>query len=113
MLIIEVQPMEARYIVNSSCINLTSPETNKRHRSHQISIGGERTAVEVATSRFPIYAACKRIRDVKGHWITLSQYIAAHSEVSLTHSEYTDCSRELYPRAGINRNITRRAGGAR
>ena len=73
----------------------------------------EKAAAQVRYLRglLPICAACKRIRDANGHWIPLEQYITTNSEASFTHGMCTDCSGELYPGLGINRETRRRAGG--
>ena len=45
----------------------------------------------------PICAACKKIRDYRGYWEEVEQYVQAHSDASFTHSICPDCARRLYP----------------
>ncbi len=51
----------------------------------------------------PICAACKRIRDKKGEWRPLEDYISEHSNADFTHDICPDCARRLYPDIDISR----------
>ena len=44
----------------------------------------------------PICAKCKKIRDDKGYWNNLEEYIQKHSHVSFSHGLCSECSDELY-----------------
>ncbi len=45
----------------------------------------------------PICAACKNIRDQKGYWNELEQYISDQFGVMFTHGMCPECSKEYYP----------------
>lgn len=45
----------------------------------------------------PICAKCKKIRDDKGYWQLLEDYLEHHTEAELTHGLCPDCISELYP----------------
>ena len=45
----------------------------------------------------PICASCKKIRDDKGYWKQIEQYIEAHSEAEFSHSICPECAYTLYP----------------
>lgn len=45
----------------------------------------------------PICASCKRIRDKKGGWQQIEDYISDHSEADFSHSICPECARTLYP----------------
>jgi hypothetical protein len=45
----------------------------------------------------PICAACKKIRDDKGYWHQVEEYVRDHSEADFSHSICPDCVRRLYP----------------
>ena len=45
----------------------------------------------------PICASCKKIRDDKGYWNQLEDYIHKHSEAEFSHSVCPDCAKKLYP----------------
>ena len=57
------------------------------------------TLAEVSSLRgiIPICANCKKIRDDKGYWIQVEQYISEHSEADFTHSICPTCVDILYP----------------
>lgn len=59
----------------------------------------EQTLSEVKTLRglLPICASCKKIRDDKGYWIQIENYIQEHSEAQLSHSICSECMEKLYP----------------
>jgi DNA-binding response OmpR family regulator len=45
----------------------------------------------------PICMHCKSIRDDKGYWRQIENYIQDHSEAEFTHSICQKCARKLYP----------------
>ncbi len=45
----------------------------------------------------PICAACKKIRDDKGYWNQLENYIKEHSEADFSHGICPECAEKLYP----------------
>ena len=47
--------------------------------------------------RFPICSNCKDIRDEKGCWHSIEEFIAHMSEAEFSHSLCPDCARKLYP----------------
>jgi hypothetical protein len=54
---------------------------------------------EVKTLRglIPICSHCKKIRDDKGYWTILEQYLLDHSEAKLSHGICPECAEEYYP----------------
>lgn len=54
---------------------------------------------EVKTLRgiIPICASCKKIRDGKGFWRQVEDYISFHSDVVFSHGICQDCAQKLYP----------------
>ena len=44
----------------------------------------------------PICATCKKIRDGKGYWNQIEEYISTHSEVEFTHGICPECEGEIY-----------------
>jgi PAS domain S-box-containing protein len=45
----------------------------------------------------PICSGCKKIRDDKGYWNQIEEYISAHSEATFSHGLCPDCLKKLYP----------------
>lgn len=45
----------------------------------------------------PICANCKQIRDDKGYWQRVEDYLSNHSDVQFSHGLCPDCVKALYP----------------
>lgn len=45
----------------------------------------------------PICANCKKIRDDKGYWHQIENYIVSHSEADFSHGICKECAMKLYP----------------
>jgi PAS domain S-box-containing protein len=45
----------------------------------------------------PICASCKKIRDDKGYWEQVDQYVAKHTDAKFSHGICPDCTKKLYP----------------
>jgi len=59
----------------------------------------EKALAEIKTLQgiVPICAKCKRIRDDKGYWNQLEEFMSTKLDAEFTHSLCPDCMRELYP----------------
>jgi ligand-binding sensor domain-containing protein len=53
--------------------------------------------IKVLGGLIPICAECKKIRNDKGYWDQLEEYIQTHSEAQFTHGICPDCAEKLYP----------------
>jgi len=53
--------------------------------------------VKTLRGLLPICASCKKIRDDKGYWNQIENYIRDHSEADFSHSICPDCAKRLYP----------------
>ncbi len=58
----------------------------------------EKAMAEIKTLRgiIPICASCKKIRDDKGYWSEVSNYISIHTEAEFSHGICPDCLKRLY-----------------
>lgn len=45
----------------------------------------------------PICASCKKIRDDKGYWNQVEEYVRNHTEAEFSHGICPDCASHLYP----------------
>jgi len=52
--------------------------------------------VKTLSGLLPICSNCKKIRDDKGYWNLIENYIEKHSEASFSHGICPDCSEKLY-----------------
>ncbi len=58
--------------------------------------------VDVLSYLLPICSSCKKIRDDKGYWRQVEEYIHTHSGINFTHSLCPECAKKLYPYIKIN-----------
>ncbi|WDP90583.1 MAG: PAS domain S-box protein [Desulfobacter sp.] len=81
-------------------IVLTDINEQKKMESEREDLIGELqdALAEIKTLRgiVPICSKCKKIRDDKGYWNILENFIQEHSEASFSHSLCPQCSDELY-----------------
>ncbi len=54
--------------------------------------------VKALSGLLPICSNCKKIRDDKGYWQQVENYLEDHSEAQFSHSLCPNCVRELYPK---------------
>ena len=55
--------------------------------------------VKTLTGFLPICANCKKVRNDKGYWNQVEEYISDHSEVRFSHGICPKCAEEMYPDA--------------
>ncbi|HEU5396170.1 MAG TPA: two-component regulator propeller domain-containing protein, partial [Verrucomicrobiae bacterium] len=53
--------------------------------------------VRVLSGLLPICSGCRKIRDDKGYWSRIENYISKHADVKFSHSLCPDCLQRLYP----------------
>ena len=53
--------------------------------------------IKVLRGIIPICSHCKHIRDDKGMWKRIEEYVHAHSEARFSHGICPDCMRKHYP----------------
>lgn len=54
--------------------------------------------VKTLSGLIPICAHCKKIRDDKGYWTSVEQYISSHSNIDFSHAICPDCIKEHFPK---------------
>ncbi|MDH3349252.1 MAG: hypothetical protein OEM02_14270 [Desulfobulbaceae bacterium] len=57
--------------------------------------------IKTLSGLIPICASCKKIRDDKGYWKQIEEYISYHSEAEFSHSICPDCTKRLYPKLTV------------
>ena len=67
--------------------------------------------VKLLSGLLPICSSCKKIRDDKGYWSQVENYIQKHSEAEFSHSLCPDCFKKLYPdlKVGDSSNSPKKA----
>lgn len=66
-------------------------------RSKQRELQDAMDNMKVLQGLLPICASCKKIRDDKGYWNQIEQYISSHSSAEFSHAICPDCAKALYP----------------
>jgi sigma-B regulation protein RsbU (phosphoserine phosphatase) len=69
----------------------------KRLAEHNAQLESALMQVKKLSGLLPICSACKNIRDDKGYWHRVEEYIREHSEATFTHGFCPDCMEKLYP----------------
>lgn len=64
-----------------------------------VTIHAQRLENELKTLEgfLPICASCKKIRDDRGYWKQVEEYIEHHTDATMTHTICPDCVQKLYP----------------
>lgn len=85
--------------VTQQLINTNNEPANTRRQlaKKNIELENALKKVKLLSGLIPICANCKRIRDDRGYWNQVEQYIAEHSEAQFSQGLCPDCMRELYP----------------
>ncbi len=80
---------------------------NIQLETEQLIIELQRAREKVATlsGLLPICSICKKIRDDKGYWNQLEEYMKIHANVNFSHGICPDCMKEHYSNLGLKRSI--------
>lgn len=102
----------SRLLDRQARLSAAQRETENRHRAELEGLVAERTAelrqtnrslrqaldeVQTLSGLLPICTNCKKIRDDKGYWQGVEDYIRTHSQADFTHGICPDCLAKLYP----------------
>ncbi len=58
---------------------------------------GALARVKTLSGMLPICASCKKIRDDRGYWQQLEEYLTEHSQAEFSHGVCPPCAKTLYP----------------
>ncbi|MCU0411487.1 MAG: hypothetical protein MUF82_03005, partial [Bacteroidetes bacterium] len=79
-------------------MDISERRKNQRERENLIANLEEALAnVKTLRGLIPICSSCKKIRDDRGYWNFLEQYIMQHSEAVISHGLCPECAKRLYP----------------
>lgn len=71
-------------------------EAERRLRKANEDLKESFAQIRVLRGLLPICAACKKVRDDKGYWQQIEEYIRDHSEADFSHCICPDCAKRLY-----------------
>ncbi len=84
--------------LNGAVLDITARKEAEDEREKLISeLKVALDKVKVLSGFLPICASCKKIRDDKGYWNQIEEYIREHSEAEFSHSICPECVEKLYP----------------
>lgn len=87
-----------RDLIHAVVHDITDRKLAEAEREQLISQLQEALAeIKTLSGLLPICASCKKIRDDKGYWQQIEEYIGAHSEAKFSHSICPQCMKILYP----------------
>lgn len=102
-LVIGLYSAEILTINGEACVlsSINDISERKRAEAEREKLVNEREKalcqLKVLNGLLPICASCKKIRDDKGYWNQLEDYITRHSEADFSHSLCPDCMQTIYP----------------
>ncbi len=70
-------------------------ENSLREKNHELQKAMDEI-VELS-GLLPICSSCKNIRDDKGYWNQIENYLSEKSGIAFSHSICPDCAQKLYP----------------
>lgn len=80
---------------NSMSAELRERERQLKHSNWELTEALKN--IKTLYGLLPICASCKNIRDDKGYWHKLENYLKEHSDIRFTHGLCEDCVKKLYP----------------
>lgn len=87
-----------RDLIHAVIHDITDRKLAEAEREQLISQLQEALAeIKTLSGLLPICANCKKIRNDKGYWQQIEEYIGAHSEAKFSHSICPQCMKILYP----------------
>jgi len=87
-------------VTGMTVFSLDVTDRVEAERARERLIGELRDAlakVKTLSGLIPICAHCKRIRNDKGYWQQVEQYVVEHTDADFSHGLCNDCLRTLYP----------------
>lgn len=92
------------YIIDITKRKKAEAEKERLYRELKVSMEQVRTL----QGMLPICSHCKKVRDDKGYWNQLEEYISSHSDAQFSHSICPECIEKLYPEFCRNKKGDRR-----
>ena len=82
------------FIIVAEAFSAVRRERDKEREISDV-LGVALNKVKKLSGLLPICCSCKNIRNDKGYWQQIEDYIAAHSEAEFTHGICPDCAKRL------------------
>ncbi len=91
-------PMD-KITLSSGTLTIVSKEMELEQKCEKLikELQNALSKIRTLNGLLPICANCKKIRDDKGYWNQVEDYIRMHSRAEFSHGICPDCARKLYP----------------
>ena len=91
------RPVSNRELISrvNSMVRLIRAERERDHYILELEKAAEK--IKVLSGIIPICMHCKQIRDDKGYWNQLEEFISKHSDAQFSHSLCDACLEKYYP----------------
>ena len=85
--------------ISLGCLTVVSKEMEAAEERERLVVALQEalSKVKQLSGLLPICASCKKIRDDKGYWNRIEEYIRNHSEADFSHGLCPPCLEKLYP----------------
>jgi hypothetical protein len=95
---LEMYPQD-RSSISLGCLTEVSKEMEAAEEREKLvsELQAALSKVKQLSGLLPICASCKRIRDDRGYWNRIEEYIMNHSEADFSHGLCPPCIEKLYP----------------
>ena len=98
-----VYEQKIKYLQDRNSIRIVARDITERKQTEE-SLQEERNKLQDALNKvktlsglLPICSHCKKIRDDKGYWNQIEDYLRDHSEANFSHGICPECAKKLYP----------------
>jgi ABC-type nitrate/sulfonate/bicarbonate transport system substrate-binding protein len=85
--------------VSRNVTNRVQAENQKKELIHDLKSALKE--IKKLSGMLPICSHCKKIRDDKGYWNQIENYISEHSEAEFSHGICKECAEKYYPDLGL------------
>jgi PleD family two-component response regulator len=97
------KPFQAEEVLARVKTHLTLRSLQKSIEDKNAQLQKALDEVKILSGFLPICSSCKNIRDDKGYWNQIENYISKHSEAEFSHSICPECAKKIYPDLDIHK----------
>ncbi|MCP4692981.1 MAG: response regulator [Desulfobacterales bacterium] len=90
------KPPQFEVVLARVTTHLTNRRLQKELEARNVELEEALANVKMLTGLLPICGRCKKIRDDKGYWSRIEEYLETHSDLMFSHGICPDCMDALY-----------------
>jgi CheY-like chemotaxis protein len=92
-----LKPFRERELNIAIEIALYKHKMEKEQKALTLKLQEALDQIKILKGIIPICSSCKKIRDDKGYWQQVEEYISDHSDAEFSHGICPECAAKLYP----------------